>query len=293
MDICSKPIRNPSKGLYPQVRLVKDNDSNYSIGVIFNPQRLARPYQKIENTDGCKLCSELKDCDLNPYKNLAPEISKNFIVTYNAFPHAIGSSLALAKNINGKEKPMYNTKNLDGLALELYEISDIADKVGLRFFHNNFGAGASIPSHEHWHLFNSGSLYDDLGEKYGFDAAEKISSKKQNDTKIMPDFPFAHLIFDAKDPERIVFFLKNLGDKMGINYPYQHVPHSICQGEDGVLIVPNKVHRDKCYGSFDVAGHYLGCKSLEEFENMDFKEYISKFEEILFKKEDIDLETFL
>jgi hypothetical protein len=109
----------------------------------------------------------------------------------------------------------------------------------------------------------------------------------------MPHFPFAHLIFDPKDSERIIRFLSRLGERIGKKYPYGHVPHSICQGEEGVLIVPNKVHREKCIGSSDVAGHYLGCKSASEAENMTFRDYISQLDEILFRKDEIDLASFL
>jgi hypothetical protein len=101
------------------------------------------------------------------------------------------------------------------------------------------------------------------------------------------------LIFDNLNSELISYFLKNLGNSLGKYYPYGHVPHSICQGQKGVLITPNKVHRDRCIGSSDIAGHYLGCKSQEEFEDITYNDYISKIGEILFKKEDINLEMFL
>jgi len=285
----------PKRAYSPQVKLIKDEKgvSPYTFGAIFNPYRFERPFQKKENITGCPMCSELKSCDSNTYKDLAPDISPNFLVTYNAFPHIIGSSMAIAKNVNGEEKPMYDTRNLENLALELNEVFNIADQLGLKVFHNNYGAGASIPNHEHWHLLNFGSAYDSVGEMYGFDTAEKFSSRKNRTVKVMQDFPFAHLIFDPKDPELIVEFLRKLGNEIGGRYPYGHVPHSICQGEEGVLITPNKVHREKCLGSSDVAGHYLDCKSTEEFENISFECYISKLDEILFRKKDIDLEKFL
>lgn len=277
----------------PQVRLIKDKDSTYSIGVIFNPYRFERLTLKVESGSECKLCLELKDSVANPFKDLVPNISENFLVTYNAFPHTIGSSMAITKNKTGKERTMYNTKDLSGLALELDEIFKIAEKLGLKVFHNTFGAGATIFSHEHWHLLNLNSIYDKLGVMYGFDAAEKVESRKLKEVQVMPNFPFAHLIFDSKNPELMVYFLNNLGNKLGGNYPYGHVPHSICQGQNNVLVTPNRVHKDRCVGSSDVAGHYLGCKSQSEFDNMKFNDYISKLDGILFRKEDIDLEMFL
>jgi len=282
----------PQQAYDSKIKLLENSD--YSIGALFNPHRFERKYQN-PNTDSskCKLCSELEDSLIHPFKDLAPGISKNFLVTYNAFPHFIGSSMAIAKNINGKEKAMYNTKNLFGLVSELDEIFKIGEKLGLKVFHNTFGAGASIPSHEHWHLLHPDSNYKKLGVKYGFDASEKKKLKGNEKVKIMPSFPFAHLIFDSNDFEKIVFFFKNLGDNLGKNYPYGHVPHSICQGHDGILIVPNKIHKDRPIGSTDIAGHYLSCKNLEEFENMNLDDYISKLDEILFRKEDIDLKMFL
>ena len=277
----------------PQIRLINDANSDYSIGIMFNPRRFERSKPKAEDSAGCRLCAELKNSEENSFKNLAPNISENFLITYNPFPHTIGSSMALAKNKDGKEKPMYDTKNLSRLVIELDEVFKIAEKLGLKVFHNTFGAGATIPSHEHWHLLNLNSAYDTLGVMYGFDAAEKVDSKKLKGVQIMPDFPFAHLIFDSSNPEPIVHFLKNLGTALGKDYPYGHIPHSICQGQKGVLITPNKIHRDRCIGSPEIAGHYLGCKSQEEFENITYNDYISKIDEILFRKEDINLEMFL
>jgi hypothetical protein len=283
----------PQIAYNPQVKIINDTNSNYSIGVIFNPHRFERLNPKTEEYAGCKLCAELRESSAIPSKNLAPNISENFMITYNAFPHMIGSSMAIARNKESEEKAMYNTKNLSGLLLEMEEIFSIADELGLKVFHNTFGAGATIPNHEHWHLLNLNSAYDKIGNMYGFDAAEKVESKKIRGIKTMPNFPFAHLIFDSKDLEWIVHFLNNLGNNLGKNYPYDSVPHSICQGQDGILIVPNKIHKDKCMGVVDIAGHYFGCKSQEEFESITFKEYIFKLDEILFKKEDINLERFL
>jgi hypothetical protein len=285
----------PQRAYNPPIKIIGDNPKNpsYTFGVIFNSYRLERPYQKVENTGNCRLCSELTDSLTNPYKNLALGISNNFLVTYNGFPHLTGFSMAVAKNVDGREKPMYNTRDLEGLASELDEVFSIANKLGLKVFHNTHGAGASIPGHEHWHLFDFGSAYDKVGRRYGFDAAEKIPLKKESAVRIMPDFPFAHLIFNPKDPERIVNFLKHLGEEIGGKYPCGHVPHSICQGEEGVLIVTNKTHQEKCIGSSDVAGHYFGCKSASEAENMTFGDYISQLNEILFRKQDINLEAFL
>jgi hypothetical protein len=277
----------------PKVRLVTDEELGYSIGVIFNPNRFERLKPRAEEKVGCKLCGELEETLTNPFKDLAPQISDNFIITYNAFPHALGSSMALAKNKEGKEKPMYDTSHLSGLVSELEEVFNIASELGLKVFHNNFGAGATIPNHEHWHLINLVSFYDQLGGIYGFDAAEKTQSKAARGVSIMSQFPFAHLIFDGFNPELMVRFLGNIGEGIGKNYLNGHVPHSFCQGQEGVLIVPTKKHNDRCLGSSDVAGHYMGCKSQDEFERATFSEYVSRLDEILFRKEDIDLEMFL
>ena len=284
----------PCVAYNPKIRLIKDEQDKleYSFGALFNPNGFNRPFNTDSKSESCPMCFELIETNTKPYKDLAPGISENFLITYNAFPHLIGSSIAIARNVNGKEKPMYTTSNLNGLKQELDELFSIADEIGLMVFHNNFGAGASIPNHEHWHLLNFGAAYDKVGKMYGFDAAEKIQSKKLKQIKIMPSFPFAHLIFNVKDSELLVGFLNKMGRELGKKYPYDHVPHSICQGKEGVLVVPNKIHREKCLGSSDVAGHYLDCRSIEEFEDINFVGYRCNLEEILYIKVELDLESF-
>ncbi|MBU0894305.1 MAG: hypothetical protein KKF48_04465 [Nanoarchaeota archaeon] len=283
-----------SENYTPKIKVIEDPKqiNGYSFGVLFNIYRFKRPFKE-EKTKICPLCFELKESESKTYKNLCPDLTQNFLITYNAFPHLKGSSMAIAKLNKGKEKPMYHTGNLKRLEFELRELFTIADKTGFKLFHNNFGAGASIPSHEHWHLLNFGEAYDIVGKKYGFDAAQKEKLKKLKQVKTMPNFPFAHLIFNKEDSELIVHFLKKLGKKIGSNYKFGNVPHSLCQGEEGVLVVPYKKHFDRPLGSSDVAGHYLGCKTTEDFEKISFKEYMSKLEEILIKKEDLNLETIL
>ena len=78
----------------------------------------------------------------------------------------------------------------------------------------------------------------------------------------MPEFPFAHLIFNSKDTDYIVNFLDKLGKGIGHKFSTGFVPHSIVKGTDkDILIIPNKIHKEKCIGSSDVSGHYFGCKS--------------------------------
>lgn len=128
---------------------------------------------------------------------------------------------------------------------------------------------------------------------YGFDAAEKIPLKRNKNVRVMPDFPFAHLIFNHEDSELIVNFLRRLGEERGKNYPYNQVPHTLCQGTEGILVTPNKVHKEKCFGAADVAGHYQRCKTIEDFDSITLNAFFSRIGEVLFRKDEIDLGTFL
>jgi|GEM_PF-3310870 len=285
----------PPRAYHPQVKLVRDETgkSSYTAGIIFNPFRLERPFN-LEKSERCSLCQALKESQtIMPYKDIAPQISKNFLITANLFPYIIGSSIAISKEVNELERPMYNTRNLEGLTSELNEVFSIADKLGLKVFHNSYGAGASIPNHEHWHLLDFGTSYDQVGEKYGFDAAEKVSLKRNKKIRIMPGFPFAHLIFNREDLDLIVYFLGNLGEKIGKNYPCNQVPHTLSQGTEGILIIPYKIHKERCPGAADVAGHYQGCKTIKEFNNVTLDAFFSKMGEILFKRDELDLTAFL
>jgi len=108
----------------------------------------------------------------------------------------------------------------------------------------------------------------------------------------MPSFPFAHVIFDSKDSDRMTMFLKNLGKVMGKNYSEGAVPHGVCGGKHGTMIVPSKIYVEKGIGSGDLAGHIV-CKTEEEFLSADFNYCISKLEKVLFRKEEINLENFV
>ena len=154
-----------SEDYSPLIKVIEDESkkSKYTFGAFFNPCRFKKPHKK-KDDGNCALCFELKTAQKNPIKNLIPNISKNFIVTYNRFSHLIGSSMAITKLIDGKERPMYDTSNLESLKSDLEEIFEIADKIGFSALHQTFGAGASIPQHEHWHFINFNAAYNTVGK---------------------------------------------------------------------------------------------------------------------------------
>lgn len=280
----------PPEALKYKIKIVKDNSgkSDYGFGVIYNPYRSQR-YNSLQN-GSCPLCDVVTEISNKP--SAALDYFSGFIVVPNRYPIIEGASLAISKGVKRNEKPMYTTNNLDGLADELRTLFSYADFTGFHVFHNSAGAGATIPSHEHWQLVNFGSAYDLTGEKYGFEAADYSSLTKDREIRIMSSFPFAHLIFNRNDPEKIVFFLKRLGEKLGNKFKDGSVPHGICHANSDVLIVPSRIYTEKGIGSGDMAGHLI-CKTAEEFSSADFNYCSSKLGEVLFKKSELDLNTFL
>jgi len=273
------------------VKVVRDpsGKSDFTFGVIHNSYRFER--HKMASTD-CPLCVVVDDVQNDPSMNL--DLENKFpgsVVRPNIFPIVKGVSMAIAKGSGDNEKKMYTTKNLDGLVSELRETFAYADGTGFQAFHNSEGAGASIPGHEHWHLTNYGEIYNLAGEMYGFENAETTSLKNVNGVKTMNDYPFAHLIFDQNDPEKIVHFLSKLGHEIGNQFDNGAVPHGIAQGKLGILVVPFKNYMKKGIGSGDIAGH-IPVQEKEEFDKADHNYCTNKLRERLFTTE-INLANFL
>jgi len=288
----TESIEIPKEALNPKAKIIKDSSGNskYTFGAILNSYRFQRDTQS--DDDRCPLCGVLNEIEKNPVRNLFPDSKLDYIVTPNRFPIMVGASLAIAKGTKEKERPVYTTRNLSKLSEEISELFSFADSTGFQIFHNSDGAGASIPHHEHWHFVNFGESFNLVGGKYGFEHAEYDDSKKNNKIQIMPDFPFAHLIFNQNDPERITSFLHNLGLKLGDTFPKGSVPHVICQNSPKVLVVPYKKHIMKGLGSADIAGHLI-FRSEEEFNQADYNYCMNKLQEILFTKREISLESII
>ncbi len=273
----------------PEVRIVPGN-RGYNFGVIRNEHRFKRAGVETKNAfDYCNLCNAVRLAQEDAKRNLAPDYNlADFIVTVNKFPINEGFSMAISEH----ERPMFTTQNLHGVAEELATMLDFADKTGFEVFHNSPGFGATIPTHEHWHLTTFRRCYDIVKGKYGFDAAEKSKLNGATGVSVMPEFPFAHLIFDRNSPDRLVNFLARL--HKGISHKYEEgaVPHTISQGCDGLLVTVGKSYLPRCRGSGDVAGHMV-VKSEEEFSGMDYKSCFAELDKLLFRKEDLDLRRFI
>lgn len=285
-DRAAEIMEIPREAHVPSVRIIKDK-SNYSFGVIVNEHRLKKPQEK---TSDCPLCDIVATAEKDSALNLLPENkASNFIFVPNKFPFYRGSSLAISRGKKENERGIYSTKNLDGVSEEISLMLDIGKNIGLRAVHNTPGAGASIPNHEHWHFIDFDFLYQKTGEKFGFEAARYDSLKN---VLVMPDFPFAHLIFNPTKTEDITRFLFNIGKSVGCQFPNGSVPHFISQGNEGVLVAPAKNYLSKGPGAADIAGHIL-CRSVEEFAKADNSYCLNRLSEALFSREEIELKKFL
>ena len=264
-----------------QVKTVYDSSekSKYVLGVVFNPGRSKRP-QVNRNDLQCNLCRVVDEVNKNPMKNLFSDYNINdFVVTVNEFPPVEGASLLVTK----KERVMYNSKNLKGLEEELSEVIGFANKFGYNIFHQTIGAGATIGGHEHWHGSNWHPLYSKQGV-YGFEAADVEEVKGNKNVLHMPDFPFAHLICNEQDTERMVYFLKNLDSRLKSPLKDGSIPHCLCQGDKGILVVPTKVDVGNRIGSAHMAGHFY-LHSQEDFDSSTYESCMSKLGEVLYPKE--------
>ena len=276
----------------PEIKIVEDSSgmSKYTFGLILNEHRFRRPGAVQEKeSPNCNLCNAVALVNEEPLRDLSPDYKLlDFVVTLNKFPTVEGFSMAITR----EERPMFTASNLQGITEELSAVLDFADEKGFEVFHNSPGFGATIPQHEHWHLTSFRLGYDLLGKSYGFDAAELSSSRATSEVQLMPDFPFAHLVFKRQDPERIITFLEKVQSELGGKYEGGAVPHTISRGYNGILVMIGKKYLPRCIGSGDMAGH-LPVKSREDFTSLDYESCIRKIEEVAFRKEEIDLERFL
>src|SRR3989344_1529200 len=143
----------PKEAFKPEIKIVKDKSgkSAYTFGIILNEHRFRRlgALEGNEGSNDCNLCNAVNLSKLEKGRNLFPDLKlEDFVVLANKFPIMEGFSMA----ITYKERPMYTTRNLDGVSKELEEWLDFTDKTGFELFHNSPGFGATIPKHEHWHL---------------------------------------------------------------------------------------------------------------------------------------------
>ncbi|MFH1311216.1 MAG: hypothetical protein ABIH65_02315 [Nanoarchaeota archaeon] len=288
-DLAAELMRIPEEAYDMPVKIVcdKTRKSSYTFGVIYSPYRKKRPSEK--NVDTCPLCRVASEAQVDLRRNLFPErILKDFIVTPNEYPSTHGACLAITKN----ERPMYTTKHIGTLKGDLETISNLCVKTGYLFFHQTEGAGATFPRHEHWQLINWSNIYGRAGDKYGFEVAETDNLPGFDGVRFMPNFPFAHLIFDIHDFGRIEFFLKSLQKKHPKSNGLNSVPHTIIQGDKDVLIVPFKGSSGKKLGAAHTAGHMYVHEEYQ-FKKADYAFCIGLLKQGIFLREELKLENYL
>ena len=266
-------------------RIIEDCESLYSFGLILNPYRF-KSCGKVDNE--CKLCYALENAEKNESVKICE--SENYIVIPNISPIIKSASVVIRRGVGDDERKMYRTTDLNGLDREFEEVFGLSRDLGVHLVHNSPGAGASISRHEHWHLVDYEQVYSEIGE-YGFDSAEIVDSSVKG-VRRMVDFPFAHLVFE-EDVDRIINFLKRLHSEIGSEYNGEGVPHGLVKSSRGVLVVPAKRYVEgRGVGGGDMAGHLL-CKASDEFEGADYNYCIERLSRTLFRKDEIDLESFL
>jgi len=186
---------------------------------------------------------------------------------------------------------MFDVKTPNNLANELETLFNFGDETGFRIYHNSFGMGATIPEHEHYHLLNFSPFTNGLGEEFGFDGARDFLEIVLG-VKKMAGFPFAHAIFEQKDPAKIEYFIRKLNEAHGRNYEFGRVPNSLAQGQNGILIVPAKKFMKKGRGAGDVAGRWY-CVDEDALEKATFSSAFEELGEILFKEDEMNVKSLL
>ncbi len=282
----------PSEAYTPKVKLVGDlsGKSDYSFGVMHNDYR-AKRYGGLSKSD-CPLCRTVKETLENPSKQLFEESPlDNSIVILNKFPQMIGSALVVSTQT--PDVPIHTTENLEGLIRKLDNLFSFADQTGYGIHVNTLGAGASIPWHDHSHLANYGWAFEQAGEIYGFEGAETIPIRKNSRIRRICNYPFFHLIFPQDEAERIVYFLRQLGRKIGPKTKEKIIPHTICQGRNKDILVTPVKSSEGGIGAGQTMGNIM-VKNPEDFEKVDFNWCINHLKDNLFIREELSfLERFL
>jgi hypothetical protein len=275
-----------------RVKILENPSTDYTFGAILNPHRFQRPMKPKE----CPLCEAIEFGREDPRRLLFSEgTNANYLFIPNLFPVVQGASLALSRGTGEGEIPMFHAGTSDGrdLAGELGEMFSFADRTGFRVYHNGDGAGASIVRHEHFPLVDFTSAYRLAGRVYGFEAATKEGIGGVGGARQMPEFPFAHIILDQQDSERIISFLHRMNEDLGPRYEKGFVPHSLSQGRQGdILVVPRKVYSFPGTGAGDVSGH-MTFKDEASFNGATYESCISFLERDVFRDSEIDLIKYL
>jgi hypothetical protein len=286
-----------------QAKRVSNPQGTFSFGVIWNSEREQRPRPAASKTPtepaekpSCPLCITLDRIVGDTTRNIVPlgELPSRVVIP-NLFPATPGHTLAITAGTGDGHISMYDTLTLPEPE-QIAQVLDFADKTGFRIYHNGKDSGASIVEHEHDHLTNFAIVYETLGVRYGFDDAE-LEDTRTRGVRHMPAFPFAHLVFQQDQPDRIIAFLRSMQSKMGHKYDDGTIPHGTAQGENkrGILVVPTK----NCMadglpgiGSGDMAGH-IPVGSEEEFKATTYDSCVQRLAQRLYTTDEMNLAQFL
>ncbi len=276
---------------YSEVLVRKIHDASgkvdYPLAVVFNEGRSKRPSQGHGSTD-CNLCKAINLAREDPRKNLFPEaLEKNLIVTPNIFPTSPGATLFISET----ERPMYTTCEHDYLGKNgefLAELINSINKKGLRLYHQTAGAGATITKHEHFHGSTFYRFQEQIG-RVGFDNSDL--KKVSEGVSIMPNFPFAHLVFTDNDPAKIIYSLKKMHETLPSPMTDGSIPHTLSQGYNGILLTPTKIDVGRSMGSERAPGYFCVGSKLD-YESVTYQDAMRFMSERFFPKE-IGLEKIL
>jgi len=280
------------KEFYKEIRLRRldgPEDNSYSFAIVYNEGRTKRPGASTGDIR-CHMCRMVNEARENPKKRMhLTSGPKEYVVTPNGFPPSEGAVLI----ISNEEREMYSTRNLSNLGEKgevLGELLKFGRTNGYRVFHQTEGAGATIGIHEHFHGTTMYLFQETIG-KVGFDSAEKSKIKGVDGVYVMKNFPFAHLIFDELDPEKIVNFLSKLEGNLPSPMENGTIPHTISQGEGGILIAPTRINVGRSMGSERAPGFFF-VGNEEDFRTVNYEQAINFMRERFFPKE-VGLEKLL
>jgi hypothetical protein len=280
----------------PRARVVADptGASSYRFGVFYNEARVKRTAALAE-TVGCPLCNQVASAVREPLLDLTPEFpAASYLTTPNLFPPTALSSLCVQRGTGIGERPMYRTndaRSLSTLAEELPRLYDLSGVLGMSLMHNSPGGGASIPRHEHWHLWNCAELYSRVGELYGSERCELQSTGVAGVSKLV-DYPFAHLVFERSQFDRLIHLLSRL-DAAVPALADGSVAHILASGRAGVTVVPFRRDVGRGFIGAEIGVGHIQTRLPEEFSSLSFAQCLSSRAAVVYLAHELSLERLL
>ncbi len=134
-------------------------------------------------------------------------------------------------------------------------------------------------------------LQEKVGKAFGFDASVIERVKNNSGVYIMPEFSFAHLVFDESNPEKILYFLKRIKSKLNSPLVDGAIPHTLSQGKNGILVAPTKIDVGRSMGSERAPGYFF-VPTQEDFDKTTYESAMQFMQERFYPRE-IGLEKFI